>query len=534
MNRETKLKSRILPAAIVLSMAAACALAGCALKTIDTVAEHRWAELRSPNFTMMTDAGAARGQQFLENLEDFRAYIASIHPASVHSNASPVRVIAFAEGKSFRAVIKNPHISGGFKQTYRGDYAIADLSLRLPDGRLTLNSSRAIVPIYVYAARNLLQHEYIEYVLAARRGFRYPLWFREGYAEYMSTFRITNNKTALIGEVPGYRLESIRNQDWMPLQALLTARSYKTGYNTELLYSQSWLVVHYMMSDPERAKALQQYLVMVYEGLSEDRAFSDAFKVTEQELYSALRLYARREKFPYQKLDAGQRPPIQILEREIPKDEVKFHLGYLKLTFAGDPAAGAHLLEESLAANPDHGAARAELARLYILDERHEAAQQLVNVGLVRGLEDADLLTIQGHLFIVRAVREYGEGKADWHEWLHKARWNFRKAMERNSRYVEAYIAFGQSFIADKGAPPEAFTALQTAIELQPSNIDILFILARLYLNSDELGRAQALFKEVLAWSHNPDHMARSRKFLEQIEVGEKRTLVGDGFDAPS
>lgn len=530
------MKSRSLPAAIVLSMTAVFVLAGCATKTIDAVAEHRWTELRSDNFIMMTDAGAVRGRQFLANLEEFRAYIARIHPASISPNASPVRVIAFADGKSFRTVIKNPHISGGFKQTYRGDYAIADLSLRLADGRLTLSSSRAraIVPIYVYAARNLLQHEYIEYVLAARRGLRYPLWFREGYAEYMSTFRIINNKTALIGEVPRYRLTSIRSQDWMPLKTLLAARSYETGYNIELLYSQSWLVVHYMMSDPERSKALQQYLAMVYEGISEETAFRVAFEVTEEELYKALRLYARREKFPYQKVNVGQQTPPQVSEREIPEDEVKFHLGYLKLTFAGDPATSSHLLEESLAANPDHSAARAELARLYMLKERHEDAQQLLDVGLVRGPADADLLTIQGHLFIVRAVREYGEGKAGWYEWLQKARRNFREAFESDPRYAEAYVALGQSYIADKVVPPEAFSALQTAAELQPSNIDILFILARLHLNNDDLDRAYLLFEEVMTWSHNPEYIARSRTFLEEIEEREKRALVRDVLDTTS
>lgn len=541
MNRESRVKSRSLPAAIVLSMAAVFVLAGCATKTIDNVAEHRWTELRSDNFIMMTDAGVERGRKFLADLEEFRTYIASTHPASIRPNAPPVRVIAFADGKSFQTVVENPHISGGFKQTYRGDYAIADLSLRLADGRLTISSTRtslfspgAIVPIYVYAARNLLQHEYIEYVLAASRGLRYPLWYREGYAEYMSTFRIINNKTALIGEVPRYRLASIQNQEWMPLATLLGARSYDTGHHIELLYSQSWLLVHYLMSDPERSKALQQYLALVYDGVSEDKAFRDAFNLTEEQLYRSLRLYSRREKFPFQRLQVGEQIPPPVSEREIPQDEVKFHLGYLKLTFAGDQNAGIRLLEESLAANPDRAAARAELARLYLIEQRLEDAEQLIDVGLVRGPADADLLTIQGHLFINYALRAYREGKPKWYEWLEIGRRNFQEAFESDSRYAEAYVAFGQSFIADKVVPPEAFSAMQIAAELQPSNIDILFILARLHLNNDELDRAQSLFKEVMAWSHNPDHMARSRKFLEEIEGREKRASVPDVLDAPS
>lgn len=510
--------------AIAGVVAVALFLGGCATKSLEDVAEHRWIELQSDNFVMMTDAGEKRGRAFFAGLDEFRNYLLGQHPEVRHKNSSPVRVVAFANGNSFHSIVDEVHVSGGFQQTYRGDYAIADLSVRIPDGRLTIDSTRGsrlgrstIVPIYVYAARALLQHEYVEYVLATQRDLRYPLWFREGYAEYLSTFRVINDRTALVGEIPRYRLAVLQNLDWIPLDALFGARSYDMGHPIEVFYAQSWLIVHYLMSDPERAQSLQDYIALIYGGASEKDAFYQAFKLTEQEFYSAIRTYSRREKFPMQRIDVGAQSAPQITTREMRPDEVKFHLGYIKLQFSGQQAAGVGLLEGALKANPDNIAARAELARRYLYDQRFDEAHQLIEVGLITGPMTPDMLTLQGHLLVHNAVQAYHDDRADWYEVLREGRRNFRQALEIDPKFAEAYVAYGQSFIADDVVPAEAFSALETAVALLPSNVEILYLLGRLHLNNEELDRAEELFREVVEWGRNPEFIARARELLKEI-----------------
>lgn len=520
------------------AVAALCSLmllVGCASRTVDEVASHDWIELRSNNFVMMTDIGESRAAGFFHDLESFREYLVEEHPRSFPSNASPVRVVALGNGNAFQLIVNEPHVGGGFQQTYRGDYAIADLSLRIPDGRLTIDSARAggrrfgsgsIVPIYVFVARHLLHHEFVEYVLSGDETLRYPLWFREGYAEYLSTFRVigdsadpTRERRAIVGELPHYRLSLVRNEQWMPWEALLAARSYDTGHSVDLFYAQSWLLVHYLMNRPGGKERLAQYFALVNEGEPVAGALTLAFEMTAAELHRALKAYSRKEKFRVGRitLKASSERAFQIRPMSIA--DVRFELGYVRLHFGGDQAAALRLFEQSLADDPANSQTRAELAKLYLARERLVDAAKTIDEGLVLGTPDANLLTAQGHLSIHDALEAFREGEPDWYGGLEKARVAFREAVDVDPLYAEAYLAFGQSFMVNKVVPNAAFSAVERARDLLPSNMDVLYILARLHLNNENFDEAAGLFQEVVNWSRQPDLISRSRMFLEKIAI---------------
>jgi hypothetical protein len=66
--------------------------------------------------------------------------------------------------------------------------------------------------------------------------------------------------------------------NWMPVARLLGADwTNLPGYETPMFYAQSWLVVHYLASDPQRAASLTRYLELVAGGTPSGPAFAQVF-----------------------------------------------------------------------------------------------------------------------------------------------------------------------------------------------------------------------------------------------------------------
>jgi tetratricopeptide (TPR) repeat protein len=105
-------------------------------------------------------------------------------------------------------------------------------------------------------------HEYAHLLLHANFP-KTPVWFDEGFAEYFSSLRFSG-KTVEFGNVPEHLPATLSNTQWMPILDLLSTEQNSATYNerdkNSLFYAQSWVTVHYIMSNqklPEVAKYLQ-------------------------------------------------------------------------------------------------------------------------------------------------------------------------------------------------------------------------------------------------------------------------------------
>ena len=84
-----------------------------------------------------------------------------------------------------------------------------------------------------------------------------PLWFNEGLAEYFSTFEVTNDgRRALIGKPIGRHVALLRERR-LKLSQLFAigpgSKEYtREGIERELLYAQSWALVHYARHAEQR------------------------------------------------------------------------------------------------------------------------------------------------------------------------------------------------------------------------------------------------------------------------------------------
>jgi len=126
-------------------------------------------------------------------------------------------------------------------------------------------------------AQSVMFHEYAHHFMFAHQPASYPAWYIEGLASYWETARFSNGK-ARYGDYDSGRAQTMMLSNWMPVARLLGADwANLPGYETPMFYAQSWLVVHYLASDPQRAAALARYLETVAGGTPSGTAFAQVF-----------------------------------------------------------------------------------------------------------------------------------------------------------------------------------------------------------------------------------------------------------------
>lgn len=168
----------------------------------------------------------------------------------------------------------------------------------LPEGAAGFYSASEID---VYAALNrrsgddVLLHEYAHHFMYQNFPGAYPGWFTEGFAEFFMTATVENADAVKVGYFNQGRLNVLNHVAWIPMETLLTARprQLQQRYARAAFYSQSWLLTHYLVMDPERRRGLDAYLAAVGRGTPEAEALKTHLGHDYASLEAALRAYLR-------------------------------------------------------------------------------------------------------------------------------------------------------------------------------------------------------------------------------------------------
>ena len=241
-----------------------------------------WYELRTPNFNLYAFGAAPDTAKLAGRLEQFRAAYAGL--AGSQAVASPpVSVMLFPNDIVFRPYKpvydgKPAHLRGFFKAGAEENMIAMELSGGLED---------ALETIY---------HEYAH--LLFRHNQRvWPLWLREGMADFYAGFRV-NGSSALIGVAPVRYTGLLARKPLMPLSQLmrLTQESpeYRDPPRQALLYAQSWLLTHYLIVGDRAVfrPGLARFTTLRRQGQNVEAALTNALNLGLPTLEERLRAYA--------------------------------------------------------------------------------------------------------------------------------------------------------------------------------------------------------------------------------------------------
>ena len=129
-----------------------------------------WVEVRSPHFSVVTDAGEREGRRLADQFERMRWVFQTLFPKANVDPIAPIVVIAVKNQKGMQALEPEAYLA-------KGQLTIAGLFLRAPDKNYIL----ARTDVEGEHPYSTVYHEYTHLELGTEG---MPLWLNEGLAEF--------------------------------------------------------------------------------------------------------------------------------------------------------------------------------------------------------------------------------------------------------------------------------------------------------------------------------------------------------------
>ena len=209
---------------------------------VPAAAQEAWVEVKSPHFTIVSNAGQGRAGDVAWQFEQFRGGIEMAWPWAGVRLDRPVFIIAAKDEATMKALLpaywERPADSrpGGLLVTSADRHYIVVRTDVRADDRANMNPH--ITAYWSYA-----------FTLDAAFDRGLPLWFRIGMAEVLSNTIVRDTELRFGLPIPGH-LERIR-QGRLRLRELLdvnSASEHSTdGENRRRFYAQCWTVLHYLL-----------------------------------------------------------------------------------------------------------------------------------------------------------------------------------------------------------------------------------------------------------------------------------------------
>jgi len=332
---------------------------------LPAASEAAWTRLITEHFTFVGDASEREIREVAQRMEHFTTVLKTVMPNAGEGTPVPTVVVVFTDEKSFTP----------FKPLYQGK------PLEMIAGYFQPGEASNYITMMLaredYALRTAF-HEYT-HAVTANSASNLPLWLMEGLAQFyeMTTDR-GGGRRALIGAVPPELVATLRQQQFMPIDALMAVDYASAVYNERdrrgLFYAESWAVVHYLtLGNRVRGGQLTRYVTLLAAGTAQADAFQQAFQTDPRTLEREVREYIGLFAFPAIDLTLSDRDGRAVERAEkLQEWEAQSYLGDLLAHMPSRTDDARTFLERLTAAHPDSARAVSALGGLYIRDGRRD------------------------------------------------------------------------------------------------------------------------------------------------------------------
>ena len=476
-----------------------------------------WIELRTADFMLYSNAGERKAREIGEDLERLRDALGQLAPGLVLPSPVPTSIFVFKDAISFQpyALGKVTDKGGYFLERQLASYVAIYLEIRGD----TLGKER-----------ELFHQEYIRYLLR-NKAATLPPWLHDGLAEYYSTLEVNlevNKGEARVGLPPPQHVQWLRQHELIPLATLLAVdeRSAEHDARSGGFPAESWLLVHYLMSDTldRRGKAAELFR-LAQAGTPPDRLFAAAFGAGPAVLAvldAELRRYARSYQLSSTTLPIRPAACPAMTARPMPWPETLSRLGDLLGHLADDPLAlAAEHFRAALAAQPAPAVEALALAGLGELAEGAGKAEE------ARALYEraAPLAPADPRVQFLLARSLLGDPGADSGpdaDSPRRARSVLEKVVAMSPDFGEAWASLGSACEAEENLGAEEVTALEAAHRLLPARMDVAHNLALAYARTGQGQKAGEVIEHGLVpGGASLEEIENAREALGQRQAEE-------------
>lgn len=522
-------------------------------------AEPGWIELRSPHFTVITDAGDKKGREVVLRFEQMRAVFGALLLKERLNQIAPITILALSDDKPY--------------------YQMA----ALVNGRPTTASGFFITgEDRIYFVLNLVQpqpwravaHDFAHFFLNAN----YPPaqgWFDEGLAEYFASVQ-PDDKQVQIGSDPELSAqysvdlenvtgastppksltEMLNAQEWISLPDLFTTAhdTAREGTHRTLYYAESWMLVHYLVHNNKLPDAGAYFDLALNKHVAVDQAVDQGFGMKPVQLEQAVKDYFHSLTALQSALAVRQSPgapaaSIVVYQFPAPLGPDSFAITSNKMRESDARAISAGIMTripERRQQGLDQLHALANAPEVATKNQEKAPTTSAIGNELAHRLLAADAME-HGQFDV--ATRELGDAAVlDPHDiWVRydlcvlKARiadsshkdiqglpnmmLDLRAVLETYPDIASAYDLLAQARL-EGGGNVTAMQTERTAMQLSPRNQLYPLHLAQIYAAAKQWDAARALLDR-LKLSADAQIAARAQEILAQITSNQKYGMSG-------
>ncbi len=247
-------------------------------------AEDVWAKYASENFVLYTASSQGKAETVLRHLERVRRAYALMLDAKL-GGEDPVNVLLFRSQKEYLDYTATKTSVGYYTQALGRDFiVIADFNAQV---------------------EQLLNHEYF-HLYSRSKGFEWPTWAHEGFADYFSTLKF-GDKTLDVGYPIDNHMRYLnstgRKLNAESLFAMDREQRTEAGQQeVSDLYAMSWTLAHFIMSDAEMQPRRDQMITALQKHENSAAAFQEVYGWDLKKVDDQLRAYTQRSTMNYTRI----------------------------------------------------------------------------------------------------------------------------------------------------------------------------------------------------------------------------------------
>ncbi|MCD2316150.1 hypothetical protein LQ954_08305 [Sphingomonas sp. IC-11] len=366
--------------------------------------------------------------------------------------------------------------------------------------------------------RIVLFHEYAHHFLLGTYDIAFPAWYSEGFAEFASTMRITE-ENATIGYAAQHRAYGLMQGERLSARQMFDPVR-KSGMDMDAFYGRGWLMTHYFSFDGERSAQFLSYLKALNQGTGSVAAAEQTFgdlKLLDRKLSGYLN--QRRMLGLTMPFAGTQTPPIVI--RRLSEGEADMIDLRMQSLRGVDRESGRKLYAKAAPIGTRHAddpVVQGWLAEMAFDAGEDDAALAAAQKAVARDPKSVQALLYQGRV----KLRQLGQAKSTDPKAWNAARASIVKANRADPDDAEPLWWFWQSFILQGIEPtPSAIKGLHRAQELAPQDNYVRFAAAMARIGAGEIPAAQQLLRP-LAYNPHAGVDNPSSRVLAALEAGLK------------
>ncbi len=206
--------------------------------TLSASAGQKWVRISSAHFAVLTDGGESKGTEVSLRFEQMRSVFGQLLMKSRLNLSEPLDLIALNSDSEYFAAAP-----------LRQGQPISNLAFLLPGDDRNYIVLNLAAPDSWRAVQYQFAHILLRYNYPPA-----PSWFDEGLTAYFSSLEL-GDKQSEMGADPNSFIQLLSTQPWMPLATLFSTLSEADPTQPrpprDMFHAQSWLLMHYLISENE-------------------------------------------------------------------------------------------------------------------------------------------------------------------------------------------------------------------------------------------------------------------------------------------